>query len=275
MSYLTIQQGDTGDAVRRWQAIIGVAQDGDFGPTTDAATRTWQKAHGIDPDGVVGPLTWQAAEKQEAPTKRTLLGVSGARKLSPDDLRAFMAAADWIGINPDWLATIIQFESGFDPAKPNAKGSGAIGLIQFMPPTARNLGTTTAALKGMTFKQQLEYVKKYFAGWRGRLHSLEDAYLAVFYPKAIGMQASDVVATEPSDTFTQNDGFYSGGTDSDGNRVIRKSDITRAILGVYNGAQSNPRIDIPVKAAIAVGTTIVLASLGYEIYKLWQISRGA
>jgi len=57
----TIRQGMSGDAVRRWQAILGVTADGQFGPATAAATRAWQARHGLTADGVVGPATWGAA----------------------------------------------------------------------------------------------------------------------------------------------------------------------------------------------------------------------
>ena len=39
---------------------------------------------------------------------------------------------------------------------------GATGLIQFLPSTARGLGTTTDALAGMSSVEQLNYVEKYF-----------------------------------------------------------------------------------------------------------------
>ena len=57
----TIQQGSKGPDVQRWQGIIGITADGDFGPQTDVATRAFQLAHGLTADGVVGPQTWAAA----------------------------------------------------------------------------------------------------------------------------------------------------------------------------------------------------------------------
>lgn len=59
----TIRQGDSGPAVTKWQGILGVAADGQFGPQTKAATVAWQSAHGLAADGVVGPATWAAAAK--------------------------------------------------------------------------------------------------------------------------------------------------------------------------------------------------------------------
>lgn len=45
--------------------------------------------------------------------------------------------------DPSHLMACMAFETGrtFDPAVRNAAGSGAVGLIQFMPATAQALGT--------------------------------------------------------------------------------------------------------------------------------------
>ena len=45
----------------------------------------------------------------------------------------------------DYLYAVMSFETGgtFDPAQKNMAGSGATGLIQFMPDTAKGLGTST------------------------------------------------------------------------------------------------------------------------------------
>jgi len=76
-------------------------------------------------------------------------------------------------------------EYTFDPAIQNP-GSSAVGLIQFTKKTAEGLGTTTDAIKKMSAVEQLEYVKKYLATYKGRMKNVEDAYFAVFYPAAIG-----------------------------------------------------------------------------------------
>jgi peptidoglycan hydrolase-like protein with peptidoglycan-binding domain len=57
----SLRQGSKGDAVKKWQGILGVKQDGVFGPGTAEATKKWQKERGIKADGVVGPATWTAA----------------------------------------------------------------------------------------------------------------------------------------------------------------------------------------------------------------------
>lgn len=100
-----------------------------------------------------------------------------------------------LGVNADYLMACMAWESGesFSPSKKNMAGSGATGLIQFMPSTARALGTTTAALAKMTAEDQLNYVWKYFAPFRGRLNNLGDVYMAILWPKGVGKSDSYVV----------------------------------------------------------------------------------
>jgi hypothetical protein len=96
-----------------------------------------------------------------------------------------------LGIDPGWLMIVFYIETAagktgrIDHRIRNAS-TGATGLIQFMPRTARSLGTDTAALQLMTNVQQLDYVEKYLAPFRGKMKCLADVYLAVFFPIAIG-----------------------------------------------------------------------------------------
>ena len=53
-----IQYGDTGQAVRVWQVIVGCDPDGEFGYVTKGATLAFQTEHCIEIDGVVGPESW-------------------------------------------------------------------------------------------------------------------------------------------------------------------------------------------------------------------------
>lgn len=88
-------------------------------------------------------------------------------------------------IEANWLMFVMWFESKLNPQAVNPI-SGATGLIQFMPSTARGLGTTTAVLKRMSNVQQLDYVLAYLRPYKGRMKRWVDVYLAVFYPRAMG-----------------------------------------------------------------------------------------
>jgi peptidoglycan hydrolase-like protein with peptidoglycan-binding domain len=60
-----------GSAVSRLQHALGMAPDGEFGPSTEAAIRRLQARHGLNVDGVVGAETW------------ALLGIHGQPDLKP------------------------------------------------------------------------------------------------------------------------------------------------------------------------------------------------
>ena len=101
---------------------------------------------------------------------------------------ALVGAAARLGIDPAWLANIIQLESGGNPQARNPT-SGATGLIQFMPSTAPTVGTTVNDLYPMDGRQQMPYVEQYFQNVIakfGPLRSQEDVIAAVFYPAYIG-----------------------------------------------------------------------------------------
>ncbi len=57
----TIKLGSVGPDVTRWQNIIHVTADGNFGPATEKATKDWQRAHKLVADGVVGGASWSMA----------------------------------------------------------------------------------------------------------------------------------------------------------------------------------------------------------------------
>jgi hypothetical protein len=115
------------------------------------------------------------------------------------DVQLIQDSADYFGFRPEWLANLINFESAgtFNPAITNS--IGATGLIQFMGTTAPSIGTTTAALRTMTFAQQMVYVNKYIYMWyktkkwvdvqgvpiKNKL-TQPDLFMMIFYPAAIG-----------------------------------------------------------------------------------------
>lgn len=100
-----------------------------------------------------------------------------------------------LGINPDWLMLVMHSESGLNHKIVNPKG-GATGLIQFMPATARALGTTTDALRSMSNIEQLDYVYKYYKPYAGKLKSYYDCYLVTFFPAAVGKNDNYILQTK-------------------------------------------------------------------------------
>jgi hypothetical protein len=75
--------------------------------------------------------------------------------------------ANKLGVRPNALLAIMKKESGLDPSVRNKIAvkmgkPAAVGLIQFMPATARQLGTTTEELANMSAVDQMDYVYKYY-----------------------------------------------------------------------------------------------------------------
>lgn len=136
--------------------------------------------------------------------------------------------AEDLGVDANHLMAVMAFESAetFRADIRNAAGSGATGLIQFMPATARGLGTTTEALAVMAPEAQLNWVYKYFKPYKGRLKALSDVYMAVLWPKGIGKPEGYVLWSQAGmpTTYRQNAGLN---VNRDG--VITKSEAASKV----------------------------------------------
>jgi len=106
-----------------------------------------------------------------------------------DDTASFTAAAQQLAndfnFDVNWLYAVIQIESNFNPWNVNPS-TGAIGLIQFMPSTLDSMSLTAADIQQATATQQVNFIRQYLTPYKGRINSLNDLYMAVFYPAAIG-----------------------------------------------------------------------------------------
>lgn len=149
--------------------------------------------------------------------------IAWGAKVSPSFKTRVLWTADALGCNASDLMACMAWEDAetFKSDTKNAAGSGAVGLIQFMPKTAVGLGTTTAALAAMSPEDQLRYVYEYFKPFSGRLHNLGDVYMAILWPKGVGQPDSYVLfdrAKTPT-TFRQN-----AGLDGDHNGAVTRAE---------------------------------------------------
>lgn len=106
------------------------------------------------------------------------------------------------GFTPERLVELIYFETG-GSMSPNQKAgnSNGMGLIQFMPNTAKDLGTTTEKLSKMDTIEQLGYVGKYF----DKNHTKgEDPYVTVASPSASKKGLDDTVYKKGSQAYKSN-----------------------------------------------------------------------
>jgi hypothetical protein len=146
------------------------------------------------------------------------------------------AVAGRLGISEADLYAVMSFETGgtFNPGIRNAAGSGATGLIQFMPSTAAGLGTSTDALSRMSRVDQMQYVEKYLSNKGVKGGNLSDLYMAVLFPAAVGKPDNFVLfgngATIPgygagTSAYSQNRGL-----DSNGDGSITKAEASAKVL---------------------------------------------
>jgi len=166
-----------------------------------------------------------------APTQRDKQGSAAgsspaATDNPPDNLNRKEMAADWVqdlpfiqkvqdvakSLNCSYIDLLccMAFETGrtFNPGLRNS--IGATGLIQFIKPTAIALGTTTDALAAMTRVEQMAYVQTYFKkGPVAKVANpqLEDLYMQILWPAAVGKPLDYVLFRAPDKAYEQNKGL--------------------------------------------------------------------
>lgn len=209
--------------------------DGQCGPDTIAAIEAIQSGslNMNPPDGRVDPggRTFQFLIAGNSPstssssttstgttsgsTTSTGSQIAWGARVSPAFKAKVIQIGNNLGIDPSFLMSAMAFESGqtFSPSVKNA-ASGATGLIQFMPSIAISLGTTTAELAAMTAEDQLDFVAQYFAPHQNKLSTIEDVYMTILWPAAIGKPNSFVLFSAPSVAYKENAGLDA---DKDGN----------------------------------------------------------
>jgi Transglycosylase SLT domain len=134
--------------------------------------------------------------------------IAWGKKVSKAFKQKTLAIAGGLGCDPSHLMSAMAFESGESfSASVRNKQSNAVGLIQFMPTTAKALGTTSDALAAMTPEAQLDYVQKYLKPYKGRMKTLSDVYMTILWPKAVGQPEAAVLFAKPSKAYQQNAGL--------------------------------------------------------------------
>ncbi|MBS7458782.1 LysM peptidoglycan-binding domain-containing protein [Coralloluteibacterium stylophorae] len=161
-------------------------------------------------------------------------GVAGNPNVTPEFIAEVEAMAARLGTRPEYLMAVMSFESGgsFDPGVKNAAGSGATGLIQFMPATAQGLGTSIAALERMSPLEQLAWVEKYFEQRAdpGDLGTLEGVYTSVLYGSPRPDPSSVLFDTGDGKAYTQN-----AGLDHNRDGRITAGEATASVRGRVDG----------------------------------------
>ena len=201
---------------------------GSYGPNKDGL------------DGVMGPKTRKAAglnpdiaakykAELDKPDPSRAANIDTSTIQDPDFNKKLEKVANELGVASSDLMAIFKQESGVNPKAVN-KMSGATGLIQFMPNTARNLGTTTAELAQMDGVEQLDYVYKYFksVGVKPGM-KLGDLYMAVFMPAHVGKPDDTVLGQYGADGFSGKVYDQNRGLDKNKDGLITIADVKSSV----------------------------------------------
>ena len=81
----------------------------------------------------------------------------------------------------------------------------------------------------MSPESQMDYVKKYFQPYKGKLKTLEDVYMAILYPAAIGKPSDAALFKAGTKVYEQNKGF-----DKDNDGVITPGEVSILVRAKYS-----------------------------------------
>jgi len=197
-----------------------------------------------------------------------MLDIAGLRENTSSGFKSALAEmALGLGLDPSYVAACMKIETGgtYSPSTQNPF-TRATGLIQFMPATARAMGTTVEELARMSATAQLEFVKRFFRPHVGRIRPNVpgDYYLAVFYPAYIGRDPSTVIFSAGDTGYAQN-----AGLDRNADGVITVGDVTATVDGVVAAAAARAPIEVAVGASVLAWTfgTLVAALVGAALYQ--------
>ena len=148
-----------------------------------------------------------------------------------------------LGIPPLWIDKLIRFESGWNPLAQNPY-SGARGLIQFMPDTAKSMGYDDADDLVSQYpdveSQLLGPVSAYLSKLKP-FPTAQSLYMSVFYPVA---RTWPVTRTFPPDVLRVNPG------------IVTVGDYIKRVEGSH--------LERDLMLIAMIGTVIYLA---YDYYK--------
>jgi hypothetical protein len=156
-------------------------------------------------------------------------------------LNAVGGAAGRLGIDAKDLLQSISFETvgTFSTTIKNPNGS-ATGLIQFIESTAKDLGTSTAMLKNMSRTEQMAYVEKYLAPYKGKMKNLGDVYMAIHWPAGIGKGDDYVMYKDGSDEYASNKNL-----DVNGDGTVTRAETLARLNGSAGiPTEAGPTLDL-------------------------------
>jgi hypothetical protein len=211
-------------------------------------------------------------------------GLRGRMALEPRFGVEFVKMCERLGLVPDYLLSVMSIETAgtFDPAIQNPINPNpdlrATGLIQFMPQTAKGLGTSIPALRAMSAVEQLQYVERFFQanGSKIRRDVPGDYYMAVFMPAFVGAAPNKVLGRKDDPTllagltmasiYAQNSGF-----DRQKRGFFTVEDVWQTTLNRIASVAGKPKIEVSEAGPLSSAPT---SPASPSLERAWQSSGG-
>lgn len=170
-----------------------------------------------------------------------------------------------LGIDPNWLQFLIDFESAGSFRASIENTYGCIGLIQFCADTQsvdyKTIGGKKyklSDLKAMTSVAQLDVVYEYLKQYKGKLTTFYDLYFAILWPAALGKSDSYVISTGTNPVFDLNK-----------NGQILVSEVKQFLNDRANKLVSAEFIDSFFKKKVS-GEVSTMEPVKYNVLQIYQ-----
>lgn len=202
-----------------------------FGMMTDLLVNFFKKIFGGEEVNAEGIDSEDSVE--DTPQVNDELASAVDKKLGDGFTDKLEEVAKNINCDPEDLLTVLYSESSLDPDAKNP--SGAIGIMQFMPSTLKELGYTTEDIENMSATEQLDVVQKYFEK-NNYYHKGEKLTAAQLYAMVLapGRADGEVLYAQGKDgqAYVQNEGL-----DIDENGTIAMTDLDKRMQNKNNEMQ--------------------------------------
>ncbi len=238
---MLLKVGSKGEDVKKLQAKLGLAADGNFGPGTEAKVKEWQAANGLTADGLVGDGTWAKMFAGGAPAAPA---AAAPAPVAPSDFK---------------LA--------------NLKGHIPDSVIAQIPDTAAKFGITTP-LRLAHFLAQASHESGGFKAVNENLNYSADGLKKIF-PKYFPGNLSESYARQPQKIANRVYASRMGnGDETSGDGYRYKGAGFIQLTGKSNYSAFDKFVDDDILANPSlVATKYALASAAWFFWKnnLWSI----
>lgn len=203
-------------------------------------------------------------------TVASIAAIEGLAELGPEFVRQLAAVVDrlgWTEEHADYLAATMRAESGLRPEAVNPS-TGASGLIQWMPVTAKRLGTTVEQIRKLGAVEQLPLVEAYYRDF-GAV-APRDIRVVTFLPNDSSGRPNAGKPDAAAAT-VQGEAAYGANAALDSNKdgTITVGEVRAAADGAVSAARARPRLVVESSRRWLwiAGALLGLGALGWWAWK--------